>query len=301
MKRIGTWISHNILLTIAIAIILVLLFRMAASEARRSVPSMVTSDSYMDVEQESLGFSVPRMGNTASKDTATESYSRQAPSSEQRITTKNASLSLLVTNVEETLTAIQQEVSDQNGFIVSSSVSYPTEEPTAHITARVPKEQLEEITERIKNLGLKVVSEEITGADITDQYRDVEERLRVLTENKERMEEIMAQATTVDQIVSIQQQLFQIQDQIDALKGEQQYLEQSAQMSRLSIYLSSDELSLPYVPDNQWRPEVIFKNAVRSLFTTFQAIGSLAIWMGVFSVIWGPALIGYLVWKKRKK
>jgi len=46
------------------------------------------------------------------------------------------------------------------------------------------------------------------------------------------------------------------------------YFEQSAKLTKITVYLSTDELSLPYAPTNQWRPLVIVKEAFRSLIST---------------------------------
>ena len=90
------------------------------------------------------------------------------------------------------------------------------------------------------------------------------------------------------------------QSQIDNLKGQQKYFEQSAKLSKITIYLSTDELALPYAPTNEWRPAVIFKEAVRSLLGTIRSIGSLIIWAGVYIPILIPVLLIIRYIKKKR-
>jgi hypothetical protein len=78
-------------------------------------------------------------------------------------------------------------------------------------------------------------------------------------------------------------------------------LEKSASLSLISVSLSTDELSLPYTPDQTWRPQVIFKQSVRSLISSFRTIGNFAIKAFVFTPIWLPLLIGVIIYKRRKK
>ena len=72
-------------------------------------------------------------------------------------------------------------------------------------------------------------------------------------------------------------------------------------MSKITLYLSTDELSLPYTPDTKFRPNVVFKLAVRSLLDTLRAIAEALIWVGVYSAIWLPVVIIYLIVKRIRK
>ena len=112
----------------------------------------------------------------------------------------------------------------------------------------------------------------------------------------------MDKASKIEDILSVQKELIRLQDQIDSIKGRQQYLEKTAANAKLTIYLSTDEWSLPYVPDDNFRPKLIFKQAVRSLVLTLRAGLAKAIWLGVYSVIWLPiGLIVLFGFKKLRK
>jgi hypothetical protein len=77
-------------------------------------------------------------------------------------------------------------------------------------------------------------------------------------------------------------------------------MEKSAELSLLTITIASDELSLPYAPSNSWRPALVFKQAVRSLVQSARTLANFAIWIGVYSVIWIPLLLGVLLYAKRR-
>ena len=150
--------------------------------------------------------------------------------------------------------------------------------------------------------SLKVTSENLNGTDVTDQYVDIEARLKTLNATKTKFEEIMAKAITVQDILNVQRELLSLQDQIDNLKGQQDFLKKTAELAKITIYLSTDEFSLPYAPSDTFRPEVIFKTAVRSLVSTIRGLVENLIWIMVFSVIWVPALIiGIVIYKWYQK
>lgn len=226
-----------------------------------------------------------------------------APEVKERLVIKESTLSLLVKKVNETQKLISQKAQELGGYFVQSNISHPQEKEAASgsITVRIPQEKLEEALDYFRSLAVKVVSENLSGWDITDEYVDIEARLATFNKTKLKFEEILAKAERVEEILQVQRELVNLQEQIDSLKGRQEYLEKNAQMSRVTVYLSTDELALPYTPAETWRPKVIFKQAVRSLIKTGRKIGTAVIWLGVYSVLWLPLLIIYLFWRKKKK
>lgn len=229
--------------------------------------------------------------------------SAPAPEIQDRLVIKESSLSLLVKKVRETQKAIQQKAEELGGYLVNSSVSQPeqSEAASGSITVRVPQVKLEEALDFFRKLSARVVSENISGYDVTDEYVDIEARLATLLKTKTKFEEILTKAEKVEDILAVQQQLISLQQQIDNLKGQQKYLEKSAENSRITVYLSTDELELPYAPSQAWRPKLIFKQAIRSLIASVRKLGSVLIWLIVYAVIWLPALLIYWLLRRRKK
>ena len=149
---------------------------------------------------------------------------------------------------------------------------------------------------------MKVTGENLVGKDVTDQYVDIEARIATHQKTKVKFEAILEKATTVSEILQVQRELISIQSQIDALEGQKKSLEQNANLSKVTLYLSTDELALPYTPDKAFRPQVVFKQAVRSLLGSLRSGANALIWVGVYSVIWVPVLvIIYIVRRKKKR
>ena len=233
-------------------------------------------------------------------DTLSFSGNKAAPSeSTDRIIIQDTGLSLQVKDVSKTIDNIEETTKNFGGFLISSHLSKPEGAASGNISVRIPEEKRKEAMMAFKNMAVKVVSESVSGNDVTDQYTDLEARLEVLYKTKAKYEEILQKAEKVSDLMSVQQQLTSLQSQIDSLKGQQKYYEQSAKLSKITIYLSTDELALPYAPTNEWRPTVIFKNAVRSLVATFRDVGSFIIWGIVYLPIIIPAI--FIIKYVRKK
>lgn len=225
-----------------------------------------------------------------------------APNMQQnRMSITNSNMSILTTNVREAISSIKSRTEGVGGYVVNYNISSPIDAESGNITIRIPLVQREAMIEFLQTVGVRVVSERINSNDVTDQFTDIEARLSTLRRTKNIYENILVEAQDVDEILRVQQRILSVQDQIDGLTGMANKLQTESQTTLIGISLSTDELALPYAPDQPWRPNVVFKLAVRSMLETLQDIGSLLIWVGVYSVVWVPALVIFVVFKKRRK
>lgn len=219
-------------------------------------------------------------------------------SREDRVVVQESSLSLLVKDVRETGDRIIKFAEDRGGFMVDTSYTRPEESPFGTITVRVPTNILNDALSYFRSQGIKVTSENIRGRDVTDQYVNIENRIDALLKIKARYESLTENSGNVSELLSLQREIGNTQTQIDNFVGQKKALEENAKFTKITVFLSTDELSLPYAPDNKFRPNVVFKLAVRSMLNTLVWLGQLSIWVGVYSVIWVPALILFIVYKK---
>ncbi len=257
-----------------------------------------------------MGVSAPSFMGSAgigrSEKMISDSYAPQpaiAPSaSVNRLKSYSASLSMVVKDVTLSVKAIEQAATSAGGFLIDYHVSSPEEGAYGTVSLRVPSAQLQSILEAIKSLGVRVTQESISSADLTDEYEDVDAKLASLRSTMTKFESILNQADTVEESMRVQEQLLNLQDRIDGLVGRKQYLEKSSELSLITITIASDELALPYAPQDTWRPQLIFKQAVRSLVQSARALVNYSIWFGVYAVIWIPLLlVMILIARKRNK
>ena len=194
----------------------------------------------------------------------------------------DSNFSLLVKDVTETIGKIKEQTTALSGYMVTANINSAEYGNTASIQVRVPIEKVEDFIKYLRGLAVKVVSENVNGHDVTDQYVDIERRLGDLESQRLKMQAILDKATTVEEMMEVQRAIFSVQDQIDSYKGQLLYLDGTTKTSKVTIYLATDELELPYTPDNPWRPEVVFKKAVRSMIGNLQKVGSAGIWLAVY-------------------
>lgn len=213
-------------------------------------------------------------------------------------------LSLQVSDVKQTVQTVEQKTAELGGFVVSSSLNNPGEASSGYMSVRVPSAQSQAFLDFARGQAVKVVSENFYGQDVTDQYTDLEAQRALLTETKTRFEGIYRGASTTEDILEVQRQILDIQRQLDAITGQLKYLENVTDSTLISLHLSTDDLSLPYAPDDEWRPAVVFKTAVRSLVRSMRGFADTLIWVAVYApvllVVGGVIWIGYRVMKRKK-
>lgn len=221
----------------------------------------------------------------------------EAPVSEStsRMVISNSQISLLVKDVRASTDEVEKQAKALGGYSVSKYTNTPYEGGSGYITIRIPLEKREEMITFLRESGVRVLSENIDAQDITDQYEDLDAQLAQLEKTMARLQIIYDQAVTVQELLNVQNQIQNQQRSIDSVKGRIKSMEAQSKTTLISINMSTDELALPYSPGTPWRPEVTLKLAIRELTQTMRNAGDWAIWIGVYSIIWGPAIVIFLL------
>jgi Domain of unknown function (DUF4349) len=111
----------------------------------------------------------------------------------QRIVIVNASLSVVVSNPEQSMDRIRQMASDMGGYVVSANLYQTTldnggQAPQATIKIRVPAERLNEALDKIKGESNRPpLSESQDSQDVTSDYTDLQSRLRNLQNTEQQL------------------------------------------------------------------------------------------------------------------
>jgi hypothetical protein len=203
-----------------------------------------------------------------------------------RIVIKNASLSIAVQDPTKNLDAITQLAEEFGGFVVSSSLYNTTlangaEVPQGNITIRVPADRLDEALERIKTGAGRILDESVSGQDVTREYTDLQSRLRNLQDAETQLQQIMDDAFRTEDVINVFNQLTYYREQIEVIKGQIQYYEQSAAFSAITVDVLADAAVQP-ITIGGWEPTGVAREAVQALVNTLQNIADAAIWLALY-------------------
>jgi Domain of unknown function (DUF4349) len=109
--------------------------------------------------------------------------------------------------------------------------------PTGSVTLQVPVGDFATVLARAEALG-KTSDVTTSATDVTGQYVDLQSRLTALEDSRQQYLSILAKATTVGDILSVQEQLDTVQQQIEQLQGQLQLLASQTTYSKLDVTLS---------------------------------------------------------------
>jgi len=236
------------------------------------------------------------------------SYDQEIATSETqiRMVIKDASLSIVVEDPGVTMQAISSLAEDLGGYVVTSNL-YRTqtegglEVPQANITLRVPADRLDQALEVIKSGAGQVLNENVSGQDVTQEYTDLESRLRNLERAEEQLADIMKQAWDTEDVLTVYNRLVEVREQIEVIKGQMLYYERSAAMSSISVYIQANEAVQPLKIGN-WQPVGVAKKAIQALINTLKTLADMLIWIALYilpvaAILYFPAR---WVWKGLK-
>jgi hypothetical protein len=181
---------------------------------------------------------------------------------------------------------------EYGGFVVSSNLyqSYtPAGKavPEGTIVIRVKAEKLDEALGKIKTGAVDVQSENRSGQDVTSQYVDLQAQLTAKEAAEKKLLEILDQAKRAEDVLAVYMQVQSVQTEIEQLKGQIKYLEESAALSSISIRLIAEAGTQP-IEVGPWKPEGAAKAAIQDLIFFFQRFVDFLI---TFVLLILPALI----------
>ncbi|HLE23595.1 MAG TPA: DUF4349 domain-containing protein [Anaerolineales bacterium] len=202
-----------------------------------------------------------------------------------RLVIQTASLSIVVTDPVAEAAAIRRLVEGMGGYVVSSYIYKSAygdglTADNASISVRVPAERLTEALEQMKADAVEVRSENITGEDVTAQYVDLESRLRNLEAAEAQLMKIMDSADETEDVLAVYNQLVSVRGEIEMVRGQMQYYEESAAFSLITAELIPDAAAQP-IEIGGWRPEGTVKAAVEALIQALQSLADAAIWLAI--------------------
>ena len=117
------------------------------------------------------------------------------------------------------------------GYVEQSSGST---DGTVSVVARVPAAKLGEVMDSIATFG-KERRRQLSGTDVTDQYADLDARLRSNIALRDRLQALLARAATLDEVLKLEQQIARLQSEIDALQARIDRLRSDVAYASLSV------------------------------------------------------------------
>jgi len=158
---------------------------------------------------------------------------------------RNATLTLEVTSPPDNQRKITSIAETHQGFVVTSESTRRTTEDkakpevTINLVVRVPAMQFNQVMEEIRAVAGRVIDEKTTGQDVTEEFIDLEARIKNQKALEAQFLEIMKRAGKVEDALQVQTQLADVRTEIEKLEGRKRFLENQASLSTITVTLQS--------------------------------------------------------------
>jgi len=219
----------------------------------------------------------------------------------ERKVVKNGNLDLVVENTEKSVEDIKNIVKSRSGFVENANVyESGNDKKSGFVTVRVPSDNFDSTMSEIKKLALKVVRENENARDVTEEFVDLEARLKNLKAEEEQYVSIMKRAYEIEDVLNVAKRLSQVRGNIERLEGQLKFLSAQIDMSSVTVSLTSE--AQVEIFGIVWNPLIVAKKAfhgmleslagyVDALIVILFSIPIILLWIGTF------ALVIYALWK----
>lgn len=236
-----------------------------------------------------------------------EAASTLGAASEQMII-RTANLTVVVEDTDDTLRKLRDIARDYEGYTADSNRWLQDDQAYARVTLRVPAPTLDEVLDLLRDMAIRVETESVSGQDVTEEYVDLQARLRNLeaaeTELLALLVEVRESRGKAEDILAVHRELTNIRAQIESLKGRKQYLERMTAMATIHIEIRPKEAPRSLIEKAQWSPLVTISKALRAFVSVFQVLVDFGIYVVTFSpfVLIPLAVLWLLVrWMRNRK
>jgi hypothetical protein len=200
---------------------------------------------------------------------------------------KTGSLELQVSDIDSALAAAAAKISALGGYASGSDRSGDGEAAHASVTYRVPASAWDDAVAALRGLAVKVVAEHSQTDDVTMQVVDLSARIANLQVTEKALQDIMARADKVADVLDVQTQLTTVRGQIEQATAERKHLQDQAAYSTLTagFGLTPDPIT---TAQKRFDPKSEVDRAAGSLVEVLQAVATAGIW---FAIVWLPILL----------
>ena len=182
----------------------------------------------------------------------------------------------------------QQIATALGGDVMGLSQGGRSDDRTANLVLRVPADRFNEALRQLRGLDAEVVSSNVDGKDVTEQFVDLKARLAAKQSEEARYLALLARADKIDDILKIDQALANVRTQVEQLTGQINGIANRTKFSTITVSITPVAPVIPTDP-KAWDPSRTITAALATLALLLRGVADLAIWLLIFG--WIPLVL----------
>lgn len=158
---------------------------------------------------------------------------------------RNANLTMEVNSTTDTQHRVASIAETYGGFVVTSETKQrESAEPARRtldikLVVRIPASNFGPVLDQIRGLATTLREENVAGQDVTEEFIDLEARIKTQRALELQFLEIMKQAHKVADALEVQRQISGVRTDIEKLEGRKRFLENRASLSTITVNLEA--------------------------------------------------------------
>lgn len=212
----------------------------------------------------------------------------QETNDEQKII-RSATLRYEVNDMNLSLSELNSMLSEYHGEIQNERQYSQADRLYTYLIIRVPAKDFEDfisallVGDNIRRLEEKNIS----ARDVTEQFIDIEARLSTKRQALTRYRELLQKAETVTDMITVEDKIRRLQEEIESQEARLKYLSAQVEMSEISISMY-ETVSTSFVPDrsNAFGPHIL-----KSLHNGWKGVVNVFFWIIGFWPIWSLIIV----------
>lgn len=174
---------------------------------------------------------------TSANDAAVASPAGQTSEPVERKIIKTGTISFVSRDVAQSMQHVRELCQKSNGIILTESSFDRNGEKGFDVTVKVPSANFDSFTESVVSSEdvRKVDNVRKEASDVTEEFVDVEARLKVKKESEIRLMELLKSAKNLTEVLEIEQKLSDLRAEIESIEGRLKYLSSQTEMSTINI------------------------------------------------------------------
>jgi Domain of unknown function (DUF4349) len=158
---------------------------------------------------------------------------------------RNADITMEVASTSKAQHRVTSIAESHGGFVVTSEAKQRESSDPAQRTldiklvVRLPASHFGAALDEIKKLASNVPEEKATGQDVTEEFIDLEARIKTQKALEVQFLEIMKQARKVEDALEVQRQIAEVRTEIEKLEGRKRFLENRSSLSTITVNIQA--------------------------------------------------------------
>ena len=231
-------------------------------------------------------------GGAADEESGTGASPQVTGASVERKIIQTASLTLQVEAVSEAFQEVGRIAAGAGAFVASSAFSDEADEQTASITIRVPAERFQEVLASLRGLAVKVENEQSEANDVTEEYTDLQSRLRNLEATEAQYLGFLERAQDIEEVLLVQDRLNTVRADIEQVRGRANLLTGLSDMATITVHLHPEAADSD---GGEANPAEAAKAAWDASLATLRGLATAIVAVAVYSWWLVPIIIGIVV------